>query len=151
MIEFDGNFVRVRGLPRFQLFADSSEVDDFYINLLVSHRVNASFSHSLSAGREAQLGVNSNYVELKYVRHTATWNIVNRTLLATELFYEDAEESGGFLAEHLQRFGGALSVGYQLTQHVTLGARYQYTQKDSDRLFRDYRQNRISLDGTYSF
>ncbi|MBA2744093.1 MAG: outer membrane beta-barrel protein, partial [Chthoniobacterales bacterium] len=49
------------------------------------------------------------------------------------------------------RYGGALTVGYQLTPHVTLGARYQYTQKDSDVELRDYRQNRVSVDATYSF
>jgi outer membrane protein assembly factor BamA len=56
-----------------------------------------------------------------------------------------------FVAEHIHRYGGALSLGYQLTPHVTLGFRYQYTQKDSDLPLRDYRQNRVSLDGTYSF
>ena len=56
-----------------------------------------------------------------------------------------------FVAEHIHRYGGALSIGYQLTQHVTLGLRYQYIQKDSDQPLRDYRQNRVSLDGTYSF
>jgi hypothetical protein len=38
-----------------------------------------------------------------------------------------------------------------LTPHVTLGLRYQFTEKDSDVPFRDYTQNRISFDGTYSF
>jgi hypothetical protein len=56
-----------------------------------------------------------------------------------------------FVAEHVHRYGGALTLGYQLTPHVTLGLRYQYTQKDSDQPLRDYRQNRVALDGTYSF
>ena len=106
-------------------------------------------------------------MRLNYARHTATWNILYHTLLTTELFYEDAEESGGqgpllapvpglpiinpFAAERIHRYGGALSLGYQLTPHVTLGLRYQYTQKDSDQPLRDYSQNRVSVDGTYSF
>ena len=85
------------------------------------------------------------------MRHTLTWNLLLNTLLSTEFFYEDADDSGGFIDEHLHRFGGALTVGYQLTPHVTLGARYQYTTKDSDIIFRDYDQNRVSVDGTYSF
>ena len=135
----------------FIVFEDTSDLDDFYINLLLSHRINAAITQRLSAGHESQLGVNSNYIKLNYVRHTATWNVINRTLLSTEFFYEDAEDSGGFIDEHLQRYGGALSLGYQLTRHVTLGARYQYTQKDSDVAFRDYKQNRVMIDGTYSF
>jgi hypothetical protein len=149
------------------LVNDSHDLSDYYANLLISHRVNSVLSQNLAIGHESQLGVNSNYVRLNYVRHTANWNIFYHTLLSTELFYEDAEDSGGlgfftvpvpgipnfnpFVAEHIHRYGGALSLGYQLTPHVTLGFRYQYTQKDSDQPLRDYRQNRVSLDGTYSF
>jgi hypothetical protein len=149
------------------LVNDPHDLSDYYANVLLSHRVNAVLTQNLSAGHETQLGVNSNYVKLNYVRHTTTWNIFYHTLLSTELFYEDAKDSGGtgplftpipgvpninpFVAEHIHRYGGALTLGYQLTQHVTLGLRYQYTQKDSDQPLRDYRQNRVAFDGTYSF
>ncbi len=155
-IDFDNN----------GLINTSNNVSDYYANLLLSHRVNSVLTHNLSAGHENQLGVNSDYIRLNYVRHTANWNILYHTLLSTELFYEDAEDSGGnailipgpgvpllnpFAAEQMTRYGGALTLGYQLTQHVTLGFRYQYTKKDSNLPLRDYSQNRVSLDGTYSF
>ncbi len=130
---------------------DGSDLHDFYANILISHRVNAVLSHSISAGHETQLGLNSNYIVLNYVRYTASWNIIRNTLLSTEFFYEDADDSGGIFSEHAQRFGGALTIGYQLTEHVTVGGRYQYTTKDSDQPLRGYDQNRVSLDGTYSF
>ena len=141
---------------------DAQNLSDYYANILLSHRINAQITQSIAAGHENQLGVNSNYITLNYIRHTATWNVFLHTLLATELFYEDANDSGGlgllpgrfynpFAAEKIHRYGGALTLGYQLTPHVTLGLRYQYTQKDSNLPLRDYRQNRISLDGTYSF
>ena len=146
---------------------DLQDVNDYYANLILSHRVNSVFTHNLSIGHENSLGVNSNYVTLNYARHTATWNLIYHTLLTTELFYEDAADSGGqgqtllplpglplfnpFVAEDFHRYGGAISLGYQLTPHVTLGFRYQYTQKDSNQPLRDYRQNRVSFDGTYSF
>ena len=149
------------------LVNDPGNVSDYYANLLLSHRVNSVLTQNIAAGHETQLGVNSNYTTVTYVRHTANWNILYHTLLSTELFYEDAQDSGGsgplfvpapgallfnpFIAEHLQRYGGALTLGYQLTPHVTLGFRYQYTQKNSDQPLRDYRQNRVSVDGTYSF
>jgi hypothetical protein len=149
------------------LVNDAHDLNDYYANALLSHRVNSVLTHNLAVGHETQLGVNSNYVKLNYVRHTANWNIFYKTLLSTELFYEDADDSGGsgllflpipgvpninpFVAEHIHRYGGALTLGYQLTPHVTLGLRYQYTQKNSDQPLRDYRQNRIALDGTYSF
>jgi hypothetical protein len=130
---------------------DTSDLSDYYVNLLLTHRLNAVISQTVSAGHESQLGVNSNSITLNYVRHTVTWNLIRNTLLSTEFFFEDAEESGGFVGEHFQRLGGAATVGYQLTPHVTLGLRYQHTTKDSDVVLRDYNQNRVSFDGTYSF
>ena len=146
-IDFDHNFVNFFGV----MFLDKKDLQDYYANILVSHRINAQLKQSVSAGHESQLGVNSNYITLNFVRYTASWNLIRNTLLSGEFFYEDADDSGGFIDEHLHRFGGAVTVGYQLTPHVTLGARYQYTQKDSDVFLRDYRQNRVSIDGTYSF
>ncbi len=150
-IFFDnGNFVGGGGGLPF-LFPDQDDINDFYANILISHRLNEAITHSLSAGHESLLGVNSNFIELNYIRHTANWNIIRNTLLSTELFFEDADESGGVINEDSNRYGGAITLGYQLTRNVTVGARYQYTEKDSNRDFRDYQQNRVSLDATYSF
>jgi hypothetical protein len=153
------SYLKIRGAVGYQIIdfdsggtvGDNSNANDYYANVLISHRVTPSITETLALGHETQLGVNSNYVVLNYIRHTATWNIINRTLLSTELFYEDADDSGGIFSERIHRYGGAITVGYQFTQHLTLGLRYQYTQKDSDQPLRDYRQNRISIDGTYSF
>ncbi|MGI8436572.1 MAG: outer membrane beta-barrel protein [Chthoniobacterales bacterium] len=153
------NYLKLRASGGYQFInfdggggvLDANDSNDFYASILLSHRINANIFETLSAGHESQLGVNSNFVALNYVRHTATWNIINRTLLNTELFYEDGDDSGGIFSEHIQRYGGAIALGYQITKHVTLGLRYQYTQKQSDQPGRDYKQNRVSLDGTYSF
>jgi hypothetical protein len=153
------SYLRVRAAAGYQWInfdhngsvMDQHDLADWYGNILISHRINAVLSQAVSAGHENQLGVNSNYITLNYVRHTVTWNIIRNTLLTTEFFYEDADDSGGFIDEHFQRYGAAGTVGYQLTPHVTLGLRYQYTQKDSNVPGRNYIQNRVSLDGTYSF
>jgi len=159
-IDFDNNFVTVPFGPFLIIVPDNKSTRDYYVNGLIAHRFNATISQTVSAGHENQLGVNSNYITLNYVRHTLSWNLIRNTLLSTEFFFEDAKESGGFAGfasgqlgtpEHFQRIGGAITMGYQLTPHVTLGARYQRTSKDSNLLLRDYNQNRISIDGTYSF
>jgi hypothetical protein len=150
-IDFDHNFVTFFVGPFAFIFPDHKDLSDYYANILVGHRINAVISQSVSAGHENQLGVDSNYIKLNYVRHTVSWNIIRSTLLSTEFFFEDANESGGFINEHFHRLGGAVTIGYQLTPHVTLGARYQITNKDSDVALRDYNQNRVSIDGTYSF
>lgn len=153
------NYLRLRASVGYQFvnfdqgggIGDFNDSSDWYGNILISHRINAYITQTIAAGHESTLGVDSNFITLNYIRHTATWAIINRVLLATELFYEDGDDSGGIFHEHIQRYGGAATLGYQLTPHVTLGLRYQYTQKESDLPLRDYKQNRISLDGTYSF
>jgi len=139
------------GFDNNGLVNDQSDVNDYYANILLTHRLNAMLSQSIAAGHENQLGINSNSIRLNYVRHTITWNVVRNTLLTTEFFFEDGNESGGFIDEHFHRVGAAGTIGYQLTPHVTLGLRYQYTQKYSDSPGRNYIQNRVSVDGTYSF
>jgi hypothetical protein len=160
-IDFDHNFVNFAFGPFIIMVPDHKDLQDYYVNGLIAHRINAQLSQTVSAGHENQLGINSNYITLNYVRHTLTWNLIRNTLLSTEFFFEDAEESGGFAGvfspvppgtgEHFHRIGGAITLGYQLTPHVTLGVRYQGTSKDSNLLLRDYNQNRVSVDGTYSF
>jgi hypothetical protein len=164
-MDFSNNFVIFPfGIFGLVPFPDHKNLEDYYVNGLISHRINAQLTQTLSAGHENQLGIQSNYITLNFVRHTLTWNLIRNVLLSTEFFFEDAEESGGPLnstlftiltgqreGEHFQRIGGAITLGYQLTPHVTLGLRYQGTSKDSNVFLRDYNQNRISLDGTYSF
>jgi hypothetical protein len=146
-MDFDHNYVFFGGM----FYPDQGSLSDYYANILVTHRLNATITQTLSAGHENQLGVNSNFITLNFVRHAVSWNIIRNTLLTTEFFYEDASESGGVIAEDFNRIGGAVTLGYQLTPHVTLGLRYQHTSKDSDVALRDYNQNRVSFDGTYSF
>ena len=145
-------------------FPDHKTLEDYYVNGLIAHRINAQLSQTVSAGHENQSGIQSNYITLNYVRYTLSWNLIRNVLLSTEFFFEDAQESGGPIngtlfsvltgqpaGETFQRIGGAITLGYQLTPHITLGVRYQGTSKDSNAFLRDYNQNRVSVDGTYSF
>jgi len=153
------NYLRLRAAIGYQFVGfddgggirDFNDSSDWYGNIAISHRINPHITQTISAGHESTLGVDANFITLNYVRHTATWSIINRVLLATELFYETGDDSGGIFPEHIERYGGAATVGYQLTPHITVGLRYQYIQKQSDLPLRDYKQNRIAFDATYSF
>ncbi|HEY6206144.1 MAG TPA: hypothetical protein VIW21_08270, partial [Chthoniobacterales bacterium] len=94
-IDFDNGPVNFFGF----LFPDDKRASDFYANILIGHRINAMIRQTLAAGHETQLGVNSNYITLNYVRHTLTLNLIRGTILSTEFFFEDAEESGGIINE----------------------------------------------------
>src|SRR5450432_4672426 len=73
------NYLKLRASAGYQFINfdsgggvdDSSDGNDYYANVLLSHRINAAISETLAAGHETQLGINSNFVALNYVRHTA--------------------------------------------------------------------------------
>src|SRR6266576_3087861 len=73
-IDFDQNFVTFFFVPFAINFPDHKNSADYYANILISHRFNAQISQTLSAGHETQLGVESNYITLNYIRHAVTWN-----------------------------------------------------------------------------
>src|SRR5207247_373018 len=83
------NFVNFRFGPFVFAVPDQKDLQDYYVNGLIGHRINAQLSQTVSAGHENQLGINSNYITLNYVRHTLTWNLIRNTLLSTEFFFED--------------------------------------------------------------
>lgn len=132
-------------------FGDSSDLSAWYGNVTLQNRVNAYLVQSLSAGRENDLGLTSNYIKVSYVRWNAAWNFLRNFSLGTDLFFEHDEESGGLIDETLNRYGGGFTLGYQFNFHLSAALHYAYVQKDSDRSFRDYYQNRVGVDVNYRF
>ena len=132
-------------------FGDGSDLSGWYGSLTLQNRVNAYLIHSLSLGRENDLGLTSNYIKVSYVRWNAAWNFLRNYTLGTDLFYEHDEESGGLIDETLDRYGGGFTLGYQFNFHLSAALHYAYVLKDSDRQFRDYYQNRVGLDVNYRF
>ena len=80
-IDFDRAVVDFFGI---QLFQDKKDAEGYYANILITHQINAQIRQTLSAGHERQLGVNSNYITLNFIRHTVSWNIIRNTILSTE-------------------------------------------------------------------
>jgi hypothetical protein len=130
---------------------DTSNNNGFFADFSLNHRLNQYLTHTLSVGHEARLGLTSNFVEMTYIRHMGNWNILRDVTVGSELFYEMGEESGGFAAESLRRYGGGVSLGYQLTKHLHGALVYRYVRKESDISANEYYQNRVGLDFTYRF
>lgn len=130
---------------------DNSDLNSFYANLTIENRLNAYVTQTLSLGRENALGLTSNYVEINYIRWNAQWRVLNNFSLGTGAFYEHDSESGGVVDETLDRYGFDLSLGYDITQHLSALFHYAYVNKDSDRAFRSYYQNRVGVDLNYRF
>ena len=130
---------------------DKDTLSDLYWSLSVSNRINAYLTNSLSAGREHDFGLTSNYITVNYVRYNIAWRALSNLTLGADGFYENDQESGGLFDEGLQRYGGDLTATYQFNPHLSLTGHYYGIVKDSDVNGRDYYQNRVGLDADYKF
>lgn len=151
-IEFDGrtDFASAPGIIG-SLGNDTESFGGIYANLGFTHQVNEAITQELTIGREALLGVNSNYIDLYYVRHTTRWNVIKDVDLITRLFYEKASESGDINAEDSDRYGLSVGATYQFSSSWILSGEYGYIKKDSNLALRDYTQNRVLIGITYQF
>jgi hypothetical protein len=133
------------------VYGDQTSLNTAYWNLTLNNRLNAYLTQTLAGGREADLGLTSNYIIENYVRYNVAWRATNALTLAGDLFYENDQESGGLFDEHLQRGGGDVSLGFQFNMHLSGALHYSYIRKDSDVADRSYYQNRVGVDVGYQF
>jgi hypothetical protein len=132
---------------------DTTNYGGWYGSLSVAQRLNQYWSHSLTLGHEARIGLDVNFTEYTYVRYQANWRINTRLNASIDGFYEVANESGTALqdSEDSHRWGGGLSLTWQLGSKIALALRYQYVKKDSDLVLRSYYQNDATLTLNYAF
>ncbi len=145
------NGTNVFGVPAGTRLSDDSKLSDVYWNLTLSNRINAYVTHSLTAGRENDFGLTSDYITVNYVRYNIAWRALSNVSLGGDVFYENDQESGGLFDEHLQRYGGDVTLTYQFNLHLSATAHYYGIIKDSDTNGRDYYQNRAGIDVDYRF
>jgi fermentation-respiration switch protein FrsA (DUF1100 family) len=142
-MSFDGN-----GSSR-----DRSDFGSWYANMTAAQRLSQYWSHTITVGREARLGLSVNYADYLFARYAATWRMNEAMTWGFDAFVEDAKESGGLAlnAEHAFRWGGGTSLSWRISDHLTLGLHYTYTNKDSDLPLRSYYQNSGTLSLNYQF
>ncbi len=132
---------------------DHSDLTGWYGSLTVSHRFNQYWSHALTVGHEAQLGLTTNYVDYTYARYVADWRMNQRIHFSFEGFLGNADESGGTttLSENSFRWGAGVSTGYAMNSRLSLSLQYRYVNKDSNLPLRSYYQNSLVLSASYNF
>jgi hypothetical protein len=128
----------------------TSEASAFYGDLSLRHRLNAAYSHSLSAGRLLQAGSFSETLDLIYVRYEADWDLFLDTSFHYSLSYEHFSE---VLRESREgdRYGFSVGFSRRLTQKMTGGLNYHFYWRTSTLSSEDYVQNRLVLRLAYSF
>jgi hypothetical protein len=128
----------------------------FYVNLSLVHRLNRYYSDRLDIGHSDEVEGLSGHVQSNFVRYNGSWRVNPRLSLGIGLFVEDVHvlsgsALGGSVASDYVRFGGSLSTGYQLTEHVDLGLSYQFLNKDATNSAESYTQNSVTISLGYRF
>ena len=141
---------------QFEQTSQSIQTEDqnfWYAGLTITHQPSESFSYSLSAGHEIRLGVQSDLVEITYVRLNGNWSVMKDVRLSPFLTYEHGDQGSGNIAGNLQEtydwFGGGIGLSYSLTERLSAGLNYRLTLRASDVASREYAQNLVGLQLTY--
>ena len=74
----------VDGLPANGTFGDRYSLSTFYYSVTLNNRLNAYLTHSLSLGREADLGLVSNYVKVDYIRYNIAWRALSNLTIGAD-------------------------------------------------------------------
>ncbi len=136
---------------------DNSSLGTYYANVAISNNLNSHFNHSLSFGREAQVGAFSNFTTTEYVSYSAQFDLINGVSMGASASFQDIQESGGLFAEHFQTFSVGIYCGLNLTKRITLSLGYTFTKRSapneqgSQAGSLDYDENRVSLHMGYAF
>lgn len=123
----------------------------YYWSLAIYNRLNASITHSLSAGHERVFGIAADYQDIDYVRYEATWALFQHASLAGNVSYEKVGQLAGPLEESFTRWTFGLAAGYQVTDHLHAALRYTFYSQDANRADRKFNQNVIALSLGYDF
>ncbi len=102
-----------------------------YYTLSLGGPLGKRFSHQLSAGREASLGLLSNYIEARFVNYTLSAQLWKGADLGLGGFYEDVQNSGGVFASDTSVHGLTATLR-QTWRRFTFSAGYGHTRFDTD-------------------
>jgi len=140
-----------RNFDRNGINGDRSDLSGMSWGLEAEHSVNEVFSYSLGYRDSVELGMISNYERTHSIRWATTYTGFNRSTITGRVGYEWSDDSGGFLAEEAERLDAQLSMEYQLGPSLDLNLRYGYLRKWSNRLDREYEQQIVRAELSYTF
>ena len=132
----------------------AQDLSTYYVDLTVTHNATELFSYSFSAGREVNLGVQSDTTEQWYLRPSVTWHLFKNISLNTGVSYENGNQGdqglgGGSIEEHFNWLGATVGVNWPFMKRLSLGANYRFTFRESNLPDRGYNQNMIGLTLSY--
>jgi hypothetical protein len=129
---------------------DNEDLSDYYYNVTLFNQINSRVSHQLSFGHESSINNTSNFITADFISYGVGIIAWKGAQIALSTYLEDAEESGGRLAEDTTQWGFDAFLGQRLTKRIMVGLGYHYGDTDSNLEMRDYQQHSFTVDFNYS-
>ena len=133
------------------LNGDTENDSTYYASAGLTHRLSNIFSESATVGREAIPGITSNFTERIYANYSIGWQATEHLNLGSNIWWENLTDSQALARETANRYGIGLSLKYNITEHTSLDAGYQFVIKDADPSSLSYYQDLFSLGVRYQF
>jgi len=130
--------------------SNASSFAGYYASASLNNKLNASFSQSLSAGRQIQGGITANLSEDYYTRYQAAWQVFQEVSTTFGFEYEHGNTSGG-VVETYDRYGPTVGLGYKINEKLAGTVTYSYLKMSANLSTLSYSQNRILIDFKYDF
>ena len=130
------------------------DASSYFFSLELTQRLNDFIDLGIEGGRQLRLGINSDLIDLWYVRPRTSIKLFEKAGLEIHFSFEHGTDTGNpiFVAnETYTLIGGGLGTSYQLMEKVALRLGYDYAVKSSDIALRSYHQDRVLLEIRYNF
>jgi len=128
--------------------------DGWYAAMSLSHAITDAITYSLSVGHELKLGIQADSTEDTYVRPSVSWKMLKDFAVNFSLFYENGKQgnakAGGGVVENYDHFGGNIGFSHAVTKKLSMSLNYQLTMRNSNADARNYTQNVVGLNASYS-
>jgi hypothetical protein len=122
----------------------------FYLQFLLTHRVNRFLNYSLSAGRSIDLQYNGQPYDRYTVRWQPNWSFLRQYSISTPLWWEHGTEVF-FQSTSYDQYGAGINVGRQITEKLSGTIAYQFVKETSGQASLNYTDNIMSLSFSYRF
>jgi hypothetical protein len=143
----------------------NTSVNTYYANLAISHQLTDYLSHSLSASRSLQAGLNqgSSYVEQTTASYAISWQMTQRITLSAsasyvggnqpleQFIYVGPYEYPYFETEKYEQYSEGLAISWKFTDHLGASLNLSHANRTSNLAGRNYSNNSVGLQLNYTF
>lgn len=132
---------------------DSSTPSGLYASFDLQHRFNDKFSHSLSVGHQTSqgLGLGGNFITTSFARYTPSYRLFEHVSVNVTGGYTKGVDSSSFYKDDYEQYNASAGLSYDLMKDLTTSLSYNYNQRASKQVGRDYQANVVTLSAVYHF